>query len=106
MKNKNVRRYRVKCNYYYPKLFEEIHSMRELNLIATNIRLKSANGNNTSARESPFSLKLRDKLLPYTLIINQIEISCILGADFMSKDACNIKEKVVRIQGVRNPLFL
>ena len=81
--------------------------MRELNLIAANIRLKSANGNNISAGESPFtcSLKLRDKLLLYTLIINQIEISCILGADFLSKDACNIKEKVVRVKGVRHPLF-
>ena len=54
-----------------PKLFEEIDSMRELNLIAANIRLKSANGNNISAGESPFtcSLKLRDKLLLYILAI-------------------------------------
>ena len=82
--------------------------MRKLNLIATNIRLKPANGNNISAGECSLSWKLRDKLFPYTFIIAQIENSCILGVDFMSKDACYIKkkEKVVRIQGVRNPLFL
>ena len=91
-----------------PKLFEGIDSMRKLNLIATNIRLKWANGNNISAEECPRNLKLRDKLFPYTLIIAQIEISCMLGVDFMSKDAYYIliKEKVVIIQGVRIPFYL
>ena len=40
-----------------PKLFEEIYSMRKLNVIAINIRLKSANGNNISAGECSLSLK-------------------------------------------------
>ena len=59
------------------KLYEEILSMRELNLITSNIRLKSAIGigNNISAEECPRSLNLRDKLFPHTFINAQIENS-------------------------------
>ena len=91
-----------------PKLFEEIDPKRELNFIATNIRLKSANGNDISVLgECPLSLKLRNKLFPHTFVIAQIENSCIIGVDFMSEYACNIcmKEKILRLQGLSIPYF-
>ena len=68
-----------------PKLFEEIDPKRELNSIATNIRLKSANSNHISVLgECPLNLKLRNKLFPHTFVIAQIKNSCIIGVDFMS----------------------
>ena len=89
-----------------PKLFEEIDPNRELNLIETDIKLKSANGHDIPVLgKCPLSLKLGNKLFPHTFLIALTENSCILGVDFMSKYACNIymKERILRIQGMDIP---
>ena len=52
-----------------PKLFEEIDPNRELNLIETDIKLKSANGHDIPVLgKCPFSLKLGNKVFPYIFI--------------------------------------
>ena len=87
-----------------PELFDRL--MLSVNIKSSNIRLRSANGENIEVMgECSVNFVLGDVQVSHTVIVANIQNSCILGVDFMSKYACNIymKERILRIQGIDIP---
>jgi predicted aspartyl protease len=91
-----------------PTLFNEINPDNKIKLTKTNVRLRTAKGDDIPVLgECLLSIMLESKEFSHNCIIAQIENRCILGVDFMSKFSCNIcmKEQVIRIQGIDIPYF-
>lgn len=93
-----------------PKLLREVDLENRSDLVITesSLRLKSAKGDDIPVvGECTLSIFLGNLEYFHDVVIAEIENSCILGVDFMSKFACGIcmKQRLFRIQGVEIPYF-
>lgn len=93
-----------------PKLLREVDLENRSDLVITesSLRLKSAKGDDIPVvGECTLSIFLGNFEYFHNVVVAEIENSCILGVDFMSKFACGIcmKQRLFRIQGVEIPYF-